>query len=100
MSYWTIPESSLATIAACLPTLRPIFHGHSPETIINYIRSHISLPWGRALASTRDMVPAKHAHGDAITVQYDTRQSNSQVGMALGERGDVGMEERLLIISA
>lgn len=39
--YWTIPESSLATIGACLPTLRPIFPSHSSESIIQNIRSPI-----------------------------------------------------------
>ena len=46
--YWTIPESSLATIGACLPTLRPIFHGHSPESILESIRSRILLSSGRS----------------------------------------------------
>lgn len=46
--YWTIPESSLATIGACLPTLRPIFRSHPSESIIKNIRSHISLSSGKS----------------------------------------------------
>jgi len=41
--YWTIPELCVAVIAACLPTLRPIFYGWSPESIVGSIRSIISL---------------------------------------------------------
>ncbi len=41
--YWTIPEGSLATVSACLPTLRPLFHGWSPESLIGSIRSQLSL---------------------------------------------------------
>lgn len=45
--YWTIPESSLKTISACLRTHRPIFQCHSLESIIKSIRSHISLSSGK-----------------------------------------------------
>lgn len=118
MFYWTIPESSLATIGACLPILRPIFHGHTPRSIIENIRSRIWLSSGRSskhsktigsdqksstessvgleqasedldnydgvgnetnVVALRDMAPAKYAHGNAITVQHDIWQSNSQV---------------------
>lgn len=40
-SYWTIIEASLAITSACLPTLRPLFQGLSPESIINSFRSII-----------------------------------------------------------
>lgn len=41
--YWTIPESCVAVIGACLPTIRPIFLGWSPESIVGSIRSIMSL---------------------------------------------------------
>lgn len=40
---WTSIEPTLGVIGACLPTLRPIFHGISPESVIRSIRSQISL---------------------------------------------------------
>lgn len=41
--YWTMIESSLSIVSACLPTLRPLFHGHSPESMVRSVRSAISL---------------------------------------------------------
>ena len=75
--YWRIPETSLATIGACLPILRPIFHGHSPESIIKSIRSHISLSSRRSpnqskavgierQSSTESSVGLKNASEDLV----------------------------------
>ncbi|KAI4146134.1 MAG: hypothetical protein LQ340_006035 [Diploschistes diacapsis] len=36
-------ESSLGILGACLPALRPIFRGFSPESVIRSIRSALSL---------------------------------------------------------
>ena len=36
-------ELGVGMIAICLPTLRPLFHGWSPESIISSIRSALSL---------------------------------------------------------
>ena len=41
--FWSLFETGVAVPVACLPTLRPIFHGLSPESVINSIRSMISL---------------------------------------------------------
>ena len=41
--FWSLIETGVAIPVACLPTLRPLFHGLSPESVINSIRSMISL---------------------------------------------------------
>lgn len=41
--YWTMIEASLCIIAVCLPSLRPIFKGVSPENLLNSLRSVLSL---------------------------------------------------------
>ena len=41
--YWPLVESCLGIVAACLPTLRPLFQGMSPESVIRSIRSALSL---------------------------------------------------------
>ncbi|KAF2792104.1 hypothetical protein K505DRAFT_388011 [Melanomma pulvis-pyrius CBS 109.77] len=41
--YWTIPETCMAVVCACLPTLRPLFQGWSPESLVGSMRSAISL---------------------------------------------------------
>ena len=42
--FWSLIETGVAVPVACLPTLRPMFHGLSPESVIHSIRSMISLP--------------------------------------------------------
>lgn len=39
--YWSQLEGALAVVSACLPTMRPLFHGHSPESIIDSLQSKI-----------------------------------------------------------
>lgn len=41
--FWGMVELGVGMIAICLPTLRPLFAGWSPESIIRSIRSAISL---------------------------------------------------------
>lgn len=41
--FWGMLEIGIAMVAACLPVLRPLFHGWSPESIIRTFRSQISL---------------------------------------------------------
>ena len=41
--YWSLVEASMAIVSATLPTLRPLFRGFSPESILGSIRSRISL---------------------------------------------------------
>lgn len=40
---WSQVEAGIAIVAACLPTLRPLFKGNSPESLINSLRSVFSL---------------------------------------------------------
>ncbi|KAK4692427.1 hypothetical protein P7C71_g4771, partial [Lecanoromycetidae sp. Uapishka_2] len=40
---WTSVEPCLGVISACLPTLRPLFSGLSPESILGSIKSTLSL---------------------------------------------------------
>ena len=40
---WSLVEAGVAVIAACLPTLRPLFLGKSLETLISSFRSMLSL---------------------------------------------------------
>ena len=41
--FWGMVELGVGMIAICLPTLRPLFRGWSPESIIRSIRSALSL---------------------------------------------------------
>jgi len=42
--YWSMIEAGLSLIAACLPTTQHIFRGHSLGSVVNSVRSAISLP--------------------------------------------------------
>lgn len=41
--YWTVLEAAIAVICACLPTMRPLVAGISPEAILKQFASKISL---------------------------------------------------------
>lgn len=43
MLFWPMVQMGVALVAACLPTLRHLFHGVSPESVIQSIRSNFSL---------------------------------------------------------
>ena len=43
LMFWGMLEIGIAMVAACLPVLRPLFQGWSPESIIRSFRSQISL---------------------------------------------------------
>ena len=41
--FWGMLEIGIAMVAACLPVLRPLFQGLSPESIIRSLRSQLPL---------------------------------------------------------
>lgn len=43
LMFWGMLEIGIAMVAACLPVLRPMFQGWSPESIIRSFRSQISV---------------------------------------------------------
>lgn len=49
--FWPMIQMGVALVAACLPTLRPLFHGLSPESVIQSVRSNLSLSSLRSKAS-------------------------------------------------
>lgn len=51
MLFWPMVQMGVALVAACLPTLRPLFDGFSPESVIQSIRSTLSLSSLRSKAS-------------------------------------------------
>ena len=53
--FWGMLEIGVAMVAACLPVLRPLFRGWSPESIINSLRSAISL---RSMGSGSKSIPS------------------------------------------
>ncbi|KAK3175110.1 hypothetical protein OEA41_002356 [Lepraria neglecta] len=60
---WTSVEPTLGVIGACLLTLRPLFSGMSPESIIGSIRSALSLHSFRSTSHTEDDREYLHHRG-------------------------------------
>lgn len=52
--FWPMIQMGVALIAACLPTLRPVFHDFSPESVIRSLRSKLSLHSTPSKSSIRD----------------------------------------------
>jgi len=76
-SYWVVIEASLAITSACLPTIRPVFRGMSPESVIRSVRSALSLNSLRSNGSKRDGFD---------NLQDRDRQDSSSSRMGLNER--------------
>ena len=67
--FWSLIETGVAIPVACLPTLRPMFQGLSPESVLNSIRSMISLS-------------SKHSQQDRETrSSYDFRSQSGSFEM-------------------
>lgn len=58
---WTFVEVGVGVIAACLPTLKPIIDRRTPESIVNSVRSKLSLASDRSTKSrTTGSKPSSH----------------------------------------
>ena len=67
LMFWGMLEIGIAMVAACLPVLRPLFQGWSPESIIRSFRSQLSL---RSIGSG-NKAPF-HAKGGAKRTESET----------------------------
>ena len=81
--YWSMIESGLALVAACLPTLRFLFGNFSPESLIRSIRSVMSL---ESLRSQRSE-DSRHVR----LSDQDSTSTSSHTQLAKGE--EVGATE-------
>ena len=72
-------------MSACLPTIRPLFHGLSPESVIRSIRSRISLHSIHSRGS-KDSKGSKGSRGSKyIKHTGDQASASSQVGFKTHE---------------
>ncbi|KAI4111250.1 MAG: hypothetical protein LQ339_000711 [Xanthoria mediterranea] len=78
--FWAMIEIGVAVIAACLPTLRPLFQGFSPESIINSLRSAISL---RSLRSDQSLPGPDVELGRSLSTTSDRPLKEFQNGCGL-----------------
>lgn len=79
---WTSVEPTLGVIGACLPTLRPVFKGMSPESVIGSIRSALSLRSFRSGQSAHEAKP-EHDREDREALHHE------DIGDKKGSLGDI-----------
>ena len=78
--FWSIIETGVAIIAACLPTLRPLFSNWSLESVIRSVRSAISLNSLRSSSqrSTRSQTAQPGNDQTTATALGDPAQTQHQ----------------------
>lgn len=79
--FWPMIEMGVALVVACLPALRPLFRGKSPESAIQSVRSKLSLRSLRSLKSsssqTKDINVGRNSN-DSITAMAHKPGSSDQ----------------------
>lgn len=74
--FWGMVELGVGIIAICLPTLRPMFRGWSPESILRSIRSALSL---RSLPSGGSGSGARRSPGRSSAKEAQPLGSDSSI---------------------
>ncbi|KAF4629023.1 hypothetical protein G7Y89_g9132 [Cudoniella acicularis] len=100
---WSEVEVCIALIAACLPTLRPLFSGNSPESIIGSIRSILSLntlnSGGRTANLSRN--PNTVTEEDSIHLRPKDWKKGSSIGTEItrsnSENGAAGGDHHIMV---
>ena len=98
--YWTVPETCVAVVCACLPTLRPIFIGMSPESVIG--SSHSSPHRSAAQKSTAYCsAPGSFAQHGSDSMRGFVQMTDEggaampPVPVPIGVRGEIRTENRI-----
>jgi hypothetical protein len=73
--YWSMVEVGVGLLAACLPTLRFLFRGMSPESVVNSIRSVFSLQ------SLRSAHSRLHEDNAQVRDRQDVESTASQANI-------------------
>ncbi|KAL9116916.1 MAG: hypothetical protein Q9187_006554 [Circinaria calcarea] len=78
-AYWVLIECSLAIVSACLPVLRPIFHGFSLDTLFRSLASKLTL----RSSSTGN---SKHISDtyDSLNADSSTQSLSNKLGFSAG----------------
>lgn len=80
--YWTQLEGAIAVVSACLPTLRPIFHGFSPESLLGSLRTKM----------TMYMKLSKSSHGRNSNRKPSTEADSQSLSALTKQPGDAVFE--------
>ena len=84
--FWGMLEMGVGIVAICLPTLRPLFMGWSPETLMRSVRSVLSL---RSMGSSKR---SRYSENESKKFRERGESQTSLAGDALptyaGQLGD------------
>lgn len=78
-AYWVLIECSLAIVSACLPILRPIFHGFSLDTLFRSLAGKLTLKSSGTGNSKHSRDPY-----DSLITDSSTQSSNHKLGFSAG----------------
>ncbi|KAL8744572.1 MAG: hypothetical protein Q9184_007984 [Pyrenodesmia sp. 2 TL-2023] len=113
--YWTQLEAAFAVISACLPTLRPLFHGFSPESVFGSFRAKLAHPFSLSKKSVgEDNAERRPSQGsgyetslsaltkDPYSASVDNRVESNKLGdlEAQGEQPAGGITVQKSIFSS
>lgn len=84
--FWSMIETGMALVVACLPALQPLFRGLSPEAAIRSVRSKLSL---RSMQSSNksnafkinDRIPDKSSPG--VLYAFPPKGDHGNVGIEI-----------------
>lgn len=100
--FWPMIQMGIALIAICLPTLRPLFQGVSPESVIQSIRSNFSLSSLRSKASFHHIKTNSPRASDDNTLRkgsgYEGHRNDNQLETYItGSRGQSHNPDQLAL---
>jgi hypothetical protein len=84
--YWSMIEAGICIVAACLPTIQQLFRGHSLRSVVNSVRSAISLQSLSGSGGSRQRSSASRSRG-----LYSEQDPSNLAGSA---QGFAKLEER------
>lgn len=95
--YWTQLEGALAVVSACLPTMRPLFQGLSPESMVGRFRIKIPRYWKLPKGSQpRSSTSLQKAEGDHSSLNKLTKSDQAvSVGTDIESFGMDDVESRI-----
>ncbi|KAF7928594.1 uncharacterized protein EAE98_005650 [Botrytis deweyae] len=77
---WCVIESSSAIIGACLPTVRPLFQGKSPESVVRSFKSIFSLR-SNSQSSSANKSARKQGHSLEDEIELRAVSKGSQISV-------------------
>lgn len=93
--YWTVVETCIGVVSACLPLLRPLLAGNTPHGIISILRSMISQ---MSLRKTSQVLSEPSRGDDHISLVQISNQKSSAATGAINYSTDKVAREAMVMV--